>query len=109
MGFGEGLVFPSVHALLARWAPIEEKGFLYALANAGQDIGMVVAPLVGPALLENGAPVLFSFWALLSLLWIIIFLAFGASGPEQQRWCVASGEAEWISQRRRASGTPLAK
>jgi MFS family permease len=106
MGFGEGLVFPSVHALIALWAPLDEKAFMYAIANSGQDLGMVVAPLVGPALLSNGTPMLFSFWASLALLWILMFLAFGASAPEHQPWCVASGEAEWIAQRRHAAASP---
>jgi MFS family permease len=106
MGFGEGFVFPSVHALIAKWAPLKEKAFLYAVANSGQDLGMVVAPLIGPALLNRGSLVLFGFWAMMSLLWIISFGLFGASAPEQQPRCVASGEAEWIAQQTRTSGSP---
>ena len=64
VGFFAGLIVPCCQALLAQWAPTSEKGWLTAVMFAGQDIGLFVAPLSAPALLDYGGPELLTrFWA----------------------------------------------
>lgn len=44
----EGVFFPSMHAMVARWLPIKERGLMSTLVYSGAQIGTVwVMPLTG--------------------------------------------------------------
>lgn len=67
IGMGEGLTFPSVYALYAKWVPTAERSRSMALANSGIPSGQVFALLSAPIIA-------------LTLGWEWIFYIFGAFG-----------------------------
>ncbi len=67
MGMGEGVTFPSIYALYAKWVPVKERARSMAFSNSGIPIGQVFALLV--------APLIAVAWG-----WEWIFYLFGAVG-----------------------------
>ncbi|EEB15031.1 sialin, putative [Pediculus humanus corporis] len=68
-GFGEGTTFPALNVLLARWIPLEERGFLGSLVFAGSQIGSIIGILLSGFLLESYKDQ-----------WEIVFYVFGGIG-----------------------------
>eukprot|EP00419_Tripos_fusus_P064530 CAMPEP_0172922240 /NCGR_PEP_ID=MMETSP1075-20121228/207442_1 /TAXON_ID=2916 /ORGANISM="Ceratium fusus, Strain PA161109" /LENGTH=126 /DNA_ID=CAMNT_0013782531 /DNA_START=119 /DNA_END=495 /DNA_ORIENTATION=+ len=100
MGFGEGMLFPTQHALSSYWVPTHERAFLITFMSSGQDVGSVLANAVTPHLAEAGAWLVFASWAGLACLWCVACVFLGASAPELHNRCRQSGEASWIQQHR---------
>ena len=67
MGMGEGVTFPSIYALYAKWVPVAERARSMAFANSGIPIGQVVALVVAPIIVVQ-------------LGWEWVFYLFGAVG-----------------------------
>eukprot|EP00401_Gymnodinium_catenatum_P042177 CAMPEP_0117472030 /NCGR_PEP_ID=MMETSP0784-20121206/8035_1 /TAXON_ID=39447 /ORGANISM="" /LENGTH=435 /DNA_ID=CAMNT_0005266165 /DNA_START=120 /DNA_END=1427 /DNA_ORIENTATION=+ len=103
MGLGEGMTFPTQHALTGFWVPTHERAFLVNFMTSGQDIGSVLANVASPRLLELGTWVVFVCWGGLAISWCLMFMALGASAPETHGPCSRSGEASWIRQHRKAA------
>jgi len=102
MGLGEGLMFPTQHALANFWVPTQERAFLVTFMTSGQDLGSVLANIISPWLLERSVLTVFVFWGILAIAWAVVYFTFAASAPELHKACTQSGEAEWIQQRRGA-------
>lgn len=100
MGLGEGMMFPTQHCLSSYWVPSHERAFLITFMTSGQDLGSVLANVISPRLVELGVWCVFSFWGGLAVLWLLAYLALGASAPEVHTRCKRSGEALWIQQHR---------
>lgn len=48
MGLGEGVTFPAMHAMIARWLPKDERSLLSTIIYSGGQIGTVIAmPISG--------------------------------------------------------------
>lgn len=95
VGLCQGVIYPSVHSLLARWAPRQEKatlvgavwsgGFLgpaVTVYAAGALIASTVAMPGGGAPLQTGWPSVFYASAAAGAAWCAAWAALGASGPE---------------------------
>jgi ACS family sodium-dependent inorganic phosphate cotransporter len=82
MGMGEGVAYPSMFSLLAKWTPMQEKSRASALCHSAGSLGLVTALMVAP-------------WLASQFGWPSIFYAFGASGF---LWAIAW----WVS----VSSTP---
>lgn len=104
MGLGEGMTFPTQHALASFWVPTHEKSFLVLIMTSGQDLGSVLANVISPRLAEVKTWLVFAFWGSLAILWCLGFWVFGASAPEVHGPCWRRGEAAWIRQGRKAGG-----
>ncbi|KAL0278598.1 UNVERIFIED_CONTAM: hypothetical protein PYX00_000372 [Menopon gallinae] len=52
-GLGEGTTFPGLNDLLARWIPMDERGFLGSLVFAGSQIGTIIGNIVSGQLLKE--------------------------------------------------------
>ncbi|XP_077288213.1 putative inorganic phosphate cotransporter [Arctopsyche grandis] len=81
-GVAEGVTFPAMHAMLARWIPPEERSKFAAIVYAGSNFGSVVSfPLSGwLCTLEwgGGWPLCFYLFGGLGIVWFIawIFLVY---------------------------------
>lgn len=76
-GMGEGVTFPAMHAMLARWVPPLERSKFGALVYAGANFGTVVSlPLSGwLCSLEYGGgwPLAFYIFGVLGLVWFVFW------------------------------------
>lgn len=77
-GMGEGVTFPAMHAMLARWVPPLERSKFAALVYAGANFGTVISlPLSGYLCdLEymGGWPLAFYIFGVLGLVWFVFWL-----------------------------------
>jgi MFS transporter, ACS family, hexuronate transporter len=67
LGFGESAVFPATLKAIAEWFPRRERSLATGIANAGTNVGAILAPLVVP-------------WITVSWGWRWAFLLIGAVG-----------------------------
>lgn len=77
-GMGEGVTFPAMHAMLARWIPPLERSKFAALVYAGANFGTVISlPLSGWLCsldYMGGWPLAFYIFGVLGLLWLVFWL-----------------------------------
>ncbi|KAK8773221.1 hypothetical protein V5799_012246 [Amblyomma americanum] len=53
-GISEGVTFPATYAIVARWAPVQERSFLLAISTLGSVMGTVVTLPVSALLCQYG-------------------------------------------------------
>jgi ACS family sodium-dependent inorganic phosphate cotransporter len=82
MGLGEGVAFPSVYALYARWVPAIERSRAVGLLFSAIPLGTVFAQLATPVLVTSfGWPWAFYAFAVLGLVWWLAWQPAVASDP----------------------------
>ncbi|KAJ8961071.1 hypothetical protein NQ314_006001 [Rhamnusium bicolor] len=81
-GVPDGVVFPSLHCLVARWAPPAEKGkFIGALL--GGSLGTVITwPMLGTIIENLGWIWAFIISGILVLTWTILWIIFVSDSPD---------------------------
>ncbi|XP_044252844.1 putative inorganic phosphate cotransporter [Tribolium madens] len=76
-GMGEGVTFPSMHAMLARWIPPLERSKFAAYVYAGANFGTVISlPLSGwlcSLELDGGWPLCFYLFGFLGIIWFVFW------------------------------------
>ncbi|XP_015597304.1 putative inorganic phosphate cotransporter [Cephus cinctus] len=97
MGLCQGAVLPILHTLLAKWAPLDERGTLGSFVYSGGWIGNVSSLLSSSFLAASplGWPSCFYFWGTLSFLWSIIWMTFGSESPAEDSR-ISDEEKEYI-------------
>lgn len=78
MSFFQGTTFPALNAMLARWAPISERGRMGSLVFGGAQIGNIAGTYLSGLVMKNTGdwrPVFYLFGAL-GLLWFILWVRF---------------------------------
>uniref|UniRef100_A0A224XBP6 Putative inorganic phosphate cotransporter n=1 Tax=Panstrongylus lignarius TaxID=156445 RepID=A0A224XBP6_9HEMI len=84
MGLGQGVIYPSLHVLAAKWVPTEERGrlgcFIFAGANFGNVISMSLTGLI-LGQFHGGWPVVFYVYGTLGLGWLCLWYFFAYSSP----------------------------
>jgi ACS family sodium-dependent inorganic phosphate cotransporter len=86
LGLGEGVNFPSIHSLTARWMLPAERSRVISLNFSGMYLGTVVAFLASPPIIVAfGWPALFYISGAIGSLWVICWLIFAADSPESAR------------------------
>jgi ACS family sodium-dependent inorganic phosphate cotransporter len=86
LGLGEGVNFPTVHSLTARWMLPEERARTIGLNFSGMYLGTVAALIVSPPIVVAlGWPALFYLSGAIGLVWIACWLKFAADRPEDAR------------------------
>jgi MFS transporter, ACS family, solute carrier family 17 (sodium-dependent inorganic phosphate cotransporter), other len=100
LGAGEGVNFPAIHSLAARWAPARERARALALNYTGISVGTVAALLGSPPLiLRYGWPAVFFVSGALGALWLAAWALKGADGPENARGISATELAQILADR----------
>lgn len=84
-GMGEGVTFPSMHAMLARWIPPLERSKFAAYVYAGANFGTIISlPLSGWLCsldLDRGWPLSFYLFGLLGIVWFLFWMLFVYDTP----------------------------
>jgi MFS family permease len=84
MGLGEGVTFPSVYSLVARWVPAAERTRAIGLNSSGIPLGTVFALLATPWIVVHfGWPWAFYLFGAAGFLWFVAWQRVAAAGPEQ--------------------------
>ena len=98
LGLGEGVNFPAIHSLTARWIPIAERARTLSLNFSGMHVGTVTAFVLSPPIiLAFGWPALFYITGAIGGVWVVAWLVrvpdlppapaevrnFGADSPAQ--------------------------
>ncbi|KAM9384495.1 sialin-like [Pholidichthys leucotaenia] len=85
-GFGEGVTFPAMMAMWARWAPPLERSRLMTLAGSGGNFGAFVAlPLTGYLCETLGWPNMFYLFGGAGCLWAVFWFIFVSDDPRTHR------------------------
>ena len=83
MGLGEGVAFPAIHNLFARWVPVHERARSVALNTSGIPLGTVGALLLTPAIvLAWGWQAVFYCFGTLGFLWFVLWYFLATDSPE---------------------------
>ncbi|XP_054089433.1 sialin-like isoform X2 [Zeugodacus cucurbitae] len=87
-GLTQGSTYPSIHTLLSKWAPVEERGTLCTFCYTGVYFGTLVSMLVNSwiAISPLGWPGIFYFSGLFSLIWGLSWYLVGANAPSECKW-----------------------
>jgi ACS family sodium-dependent inorganic phosphate cotransporter len=102
MGIGEGVAFPAIHNLFARWAPVQERARFVALNTSGIPLGTVGALFLTPAIvLAWGWHWVFYCFGLLGFIWFAFWYFLAADSPEVHP-SIHPSESQFIR-----SNTPL--
>ncbi|XP_039955096.1 putative inorganic phosphate cotransporter [Bactrocera tryoni] len=84
-GLIQGSIFSSIHTLLSKWIPAEERGSLGTFCYTGLGFGSVLMMLVSGWIASStfGWPGIFYFTGLFSLIWGFVWYFVGASTPNE--------------------------
>lgn len=104
-GFGEGVTYPSMMAMWARWAPPLERSRLMAFAGSGGNFGAFVAlPLTGFICETLGWPTVFYLCGGGGCLWAVFWFALVSDDPRTHKR-ISEEEREYIINSTGAQGT----
>ncbi|XP_015524838.1 putative inorganic phosphate cotransporter isoform X1 [Neodiprion lecontei] len=97
MGLCQGCVLPSLHTLLSKWAPPEERGRLGSFVYAGHQFGTLVALPISGFLAGSSAgwPSVFYLWGTVTIAWSIWWFFYGADSPANHP-SISSEERQYI-------------
>uniref|UniRef100_A0A667WQU3 Sialin n=1 Tax=Myripristis murdjan TaxID=586833 RepID=A0A667WQU3_9TELE len=85
-GFGEGVTYPAMMAMWARWAPPLERSSLTTLSGSGGNFGAFVAlPLTGYIAQSLGWPAVFYLCGGAGCLWAVFWFIFVSDDPRTHR------------------------
>lgn len=83
MGLGEGVAFPAIYNLYARWVPTQERARSVALNTSGIPLGTVGALLLTPTIVVNlGWPWVFYIFGTLGFVWYGLWQFLATDTPE---------------------------
>ncbi|KAG5880074.1 hypothetical protein JTB14_034705 [Gonioctena quinquepunctata] len=86
-GLCQGFMFPSVHTLLSKWAPISERAKWGGIVYAGQPVGNVLAMPITGAIAGStvGWPAAFYLYGAFGFCWCILWIIYGSNCPEEHK------------------------
>ncbi|KAJ9573903.1 hypothetical protein L9F63_008702 [Diploptera punctata] len=95
-GLFEGVTYPCIHAVWARWAPPLERSRLATIAFSGSYVGTVVSlPLSGILANQIGWPSVFYVFGAVGLIWFVAWWIIVKSGPEEDSY-ITQQELKYI-------------
>jgi ACS family sodium-dependent inorganic phosphate cotransporter len=97
MGVGEGVSFPAVYSLIARWVPQQERSRSTALCVAGIPLGTILALLLTPMIVTSwGWEWAFYLFGAAGIFWYVAWFFLATDGPESHP-TIAAHELETIA------------
>ncbi|KAG9291990.1 hypothetical protein G9A89_017889 [Geosiphon pyriformis] len=98
LGVGEGVAFPSVHSLIASWAPLEERSRMVTIASSSSYLGSVVALPISTWLGSGpgGWESIFYVFGGIGFIWCLVWVIFSESNPEEYKG-IRKDELDWIT------------
>lgn len=87
LGAGEAVIYPAANQFVARWVPMEERGFINGLIFAGVGAGSgLTPPLLTWIITQHGWRAAFWFSAVLGLIAGIVWWYASRDTPEEHPW-----------------------
>ncbi|XP_076438651.1 sialin-like [Babylonia areolata] len=98
-GLFEGVTYPSIHAIWAKWAPPQEKTRLATFAFAGSYFGTVISLPASGALASSssGWPSIFYVFGFVAVVWFLLWCVFVTESPSGHPG-ITNAELEYIQQ-----------
>lgn len=97
LGLGEGGNFPTCIKTVATWFPVRDRAFATGIFNSGSNIGAMLAPLIGAAVVAlSGWQAAFYVTGLVGLVWVVVWLISYRNPADHPR--VAASELAYINQ-----------
>lgn len=96
-GLCQGVIFPSTHTLLSKWAPIEERGRLGTYCYSGSQFGTVIM-LASSGIIASsvlGWPSIFYISGSAGILWSALWLLCGSDSPAKHK-SISAEEKKFI-------------
>ncbi|ORY02223.1 MFS general substrate transporter [Basidiobolus meristosporus CBS 931.73] len=95
LGAGEGLGFPAIHSLIAKWIPHHESSRAVAAVTAASYAGAILALLISAPIAASflGWKWIFYVFALMGFGWNIPWFMYSASSPDQ--WLNSSSDGAY--------------
>ncbi|CAK9811897.1 Putative inorganic phosphate cotransporter [Anthophora quadrimaculata] len=98
-GIGGGVTFPAMHAMVAKWAPPNERSILASIVYAGTALGTVISILLTGLLAANLNWVwIFYIEGALCLIWCTAWWIMIEDSPEEQTRFISQEEKNYIMQ-----------
>ena len=86
MGLGEGVNFPSIQSLAARWVPVNERSRVMGFILSGVSLGSIIAfPLATLIMTTLGWRWVFYIFGLLGLAWCAFWVLLAVNTPEEHK------------------------
>ncbi|EDW72453.1 uncharacterized protein Dwil_GK20703 [Drosophila willistoni] len=84
-GLCQGVIFPSTHTFLSKWAPAEERGRLVGYCYSGSQFGTVIMLSVSGYIASSslGWPSIFYVPGCVGIVWAFVWLYYCASTPAE--------------------------
>ncbi|KAG6449216.1 hypothetical protein O3G_MSEX005928 [Manduca sexta] len=91
-GLSQGFLYPSMHNLIGKWVPIEEKSSLGTVIYGGAQLGTALQLMVSGFIADYwGWPSIFYMNGTLGAIWTVGYVFLGSDSPQKSRMI---GEAE---------------
>ncbi|XP_073956249.1 putative inorganic phosphate cotransporter [Choristoneura fumiferana] len=82
-GLSQGFIYPCMHNLIGKWAPLEEKSRLGTLIYAGAQLGTAVQLMIAGFLADYwGWESIFYVMGTCGIVWVAIYAFIGAASPQ---------------------------
>ncbi|RWS25607.1 Sialin-like protein [Leptotrombidium deliense] len=98
-GLFEGVTFPAMHAMIARWFPKFERGLMATIIYSGAQIGTVVTMGLAGQLIDanlfGGWPSVFYVLGVLGVIWYILWTYLVFETPQEHSF-ISKGELKYI-------------
>lgn len=96
-GLCQGVVFPSTHTFLSKWAPVEERGRLVTYCYSGTQFGTVVMLAASGFIASSylGWPSIFYVSGFAGILWAFVWVLYAASQPSDHK-SISDDERRYI-------------
>lgn len=96
-GLCQGVLFPSVHTLISKWAPVDERGKLGTYTYSGTQFGTVLMLGSSGVIASSSAgwPGIFYISGAAGVLWSIVWFFYGASTPGESK-AISAEERKFI-------------
>ncbi|XP_017473752.1 PREDICTED: putative inorganic phosphate cotransporter [Rhagoletis zephyria] len=84
-GLSQGMIFPSTHTFLSKWAPAEERARLVSYCYSGSQFGTVVMLFVSGYIASSwlGWPSIFYLSGIVGILWSCVWFYYSSSTPNE--------------------------
>ncbi len=100
MGVGEGVNFPSIQSVMAKWIPVTERSRVMGFTLSGISVGNIIAfPLATWIMLTLGWRYVFYVFGIFGFIWCAFWLSCAANRPEEHR-TIEAEELEYIQKNR---------
>lgn len=96
-GLCQGVIFPSTHTLLSKWAPVSERAQLATYCYSGSQFGTVIMLSSSGFLASSfmGWPSIFYISGSAGGLWAVLWVFFGSNSPADYKY-ISIEEKEFI-------------